>query len=106
MKPASRDAIIGEMERLFMRAGSKDYDSAMAIIEKLLKRAQEAYHPMRSKVNFAATLDSLPEPSWLEMRYILRIAEIYPAIGPPHHKTSCRGGGAGFATDSARQART
>lgn len=71
MKPASRDAIIEEFERAFVFVGAKDYDSGMATFGKILRRVDEHYHPMRSRSDLAAMLDSLPEPSWMRMRFML-----------------------------------
>lgn len=63
MKPATRDAIISEMDRLVQLAGSPDYDSGMAVVQKCLDWFQGTFQPMRSKADFAAFPDALPEPS-------------------------------------------
>ena len=80
MKATSRDTIISEIERVLVHAGAKDYDSGMATFEKLLNWLQEHYHPMKSKEDFAALLDSLPEPSWLQMRFLLGSFKYTPHV--------------------------
>lgn len=80
MKPSSRDRLIAEMERVFVFAGASDYDNAMEIFGKLLRWVQDHYHPMRSKSDFSALLESMPEPSWLEMRFILGTFRYMPQV--------------------------
>jgi hypothetical protein len=71
VKPATRDAIISEIERAFIVAGARDYDSGIEVFQKLLDWAQTTYHPMRSKEHLAALLNSMPEPSWLRKQMML-----------------------------------
>ena len=80
MKPATRDAIINEFERVFMLAGASDFDDAMTKTGKVVDWFQQHYHPMRSKKHFAELLDSFPEPSWLRVRFILGTLQYAPHL--------------------------
>src|SRR4051794_39283342 len=80
MKPTSRDAIIDGIERAFILAGAKNYDDAMATVGKLFDWIQRHYHPMRSREDAAALLDSFPEPSWLRMRFIMGSIQSAPQL--------------------------
>jgi hypothetical protein len=80
MKPDKKDAIINELERALIVAGAKDYDSGMAAFGKILGWVQEHYHPMRSKQDFGALLDSFPDPSRLQMRFLLGTLKYLPQL--------------------------
>ena len=80
MKPSSRDSIIAGIERAYIVAGAKDYDSGMAQYGRLLERLLEYYHPMRSKKDLTVLLDAMPEPSSLKMRFILGAIQYMPQL--------------------------
>jgi hypothetical protein len=80
VKPRSRDRIIAEIERVFRIAGAEDYDSGMAQCGKLVDWFQKHYHPMRSKQDLSALLDTMPEPSRLTMRFVLGAFHYAPQL--------------------------
>jgi hypothetical protein len=80
VKPSSRDRIIAEMERVFILAGAKDYDSGMAQYRKILDWLNRQYEPMSSKPNLASALDAMPEPSWLTVRFMLGVFQYAPQL--------------------------
>ena len=80
MKPSSRDRIITEIERMFALAGAGDFDSGMVQFRKFLDWLDRQYQPMSSKMNFASTLDAMPEPSWLNMRFFLGVLHHAPQL--------------------------
>ena len=80
MRPDTRDKIIAKLEKAVVFTGATDYDSAMAQFGKLLQGMQEHYHPMRSKSDLSALLDTMPEPSWLEMRFLLGTLQYLPQL--------------------------
>jgi hypothetical protein len=80
VKPSSRDKLIAEVERVFVFAGATDYDSAALIFGKLLQWVQERYCPMRSKRDLSALLDAMPEPSWMEKRFLFGAFRYMPQL--------------------------
>jgi hypothetical protein len=52
----------------------------MSIVQRSIDFVQRIYHPMRSKEDFAACLDSLPEPSWFRLRMMLGSLRYTPQL--------------------------
>lgn len=80
MKSDSRDKIIAAFERAIPLTGVQDYDTAMVQFGKILEWLHKGYHPLRSKAHLTAFLDSMPEPKWSEMRFILGVFKYMPQI--------------------------
>src|ERR1700722_19875683 len=66
-----RDEVIRRVEENFVSAGAKDYDDGMRQFAKLLEFVTQNFDPMRTKEQFAAALDELPQPSFLQARLFL-----------------------------------
>jgi hypothetical protein len=73
VRPATRDAIISELERAMISLGAEDFDSGTAKCQRALDWFQRNYHPLRSKKDFATFLDEVPEPSFWRKRMILGV---------------------------------
>jgi hypothetical protein len=80
VKPSSRDSIIVAVEEALKWAGAEDFDSGMAQFSRILIKLQERHEPMRSRERFAEVLDSIPEPTWLEMQLMKSLFRYFPYI--------------------------
>jgi ribosomal protein L28 len=68
------------LEKAFIWAGAQDFDHGMAVFKKLVDKLQSCHDEMRTKEYFASQLDKLPEPSWLEKRYIQGVFKFLPQL--------------------------
>lgn len=80
MKPSTRDAIINATEEALRWAGAKDFDSGMSDFRKMIEKLLERHAPMQSKERFANALDSLPEPTFFQLRLIKGIFRYFPQV--------------------------
>jgi hypothetical protein len=70
VKTELSEKFVQEIEKCLILAGAESYEQGMQKFGKLLEFMQKAYDPMRSKEQFIAVLNQLPEPSLLERLFI------------------------------------
>lgn len=80
MKREQRDVIIAKLEEQMIAAGAKSYDDGMLVISKVIEFLKEHHDPMRTKEQFQETLDNSPDPSWMEMQFLLGTMKFFPQI--------------------------
>jgi hypothetical protein len=60
--------------------GEKNIEDGMAKFAKLVDLFLERYDPVRTKEQLQAVLDELPEPSWVQMRFLLGVFKYLPQM--------------------------
>jgi hypothetical protein len=80
VKPQTREWILDSLDKAFIWAGESDFDSGMKSFKKVVDRMQSAHDTMHSKEHFSRVLDDLPEPSWLERRFIQGVFRYLPQV--------------------------
>jgi hypothetical protein len=80
VQPQTREWIIDGVEKAFIWAGASDFDSGMNQFKKVVDRMQNAHDTMRSRDHLALVLDEIPEPTWLQRRFIQGIFRYLPHL--------------------------
>jgi hypothetical protein len=70
LQPKTREWIIDGFEQAFIQAGASDFESGVATLKKVVDRIVSAHDTVQSREHFAKVLDQLPEPTWLERRFL------------------------------------
>jgi hypothetical protein len=80
VQPKTRDWLIDELEKAFIWAGASDFESGITTLKKVIDKLQDCHDTLRTKEHLAQQLNTLPEPSWVQKRFIQGFFRYLPQV--------------------------